>query len=172
MHTVSDVPDRNLLFRLAGIKTRPHGARHFTVKRGDGIGTPRKFQSQHGHAEIFVRSCRDSPVPAPSACLGKCRALAQRPQMLFHQFGVKTVVARGHGSVSREHYFARDPRHGLIKAESLVLHAAADRFQNRKSAVAFVEVKNARSDAHCPQRAEASDAQQQFLADTNAPSPP
>src|SRR6476646_1491718 len=88
--------------------------------------------------------------------------------MFFHQFGVKTVVARGHGSVSREHYFPRDPGHGLIKAESLILHAAVDRFQNGKPAMAFVEVQNSRSDAHGAERAEASHTQKQFLANTNA----
>ena len=48
------------------------------------------------------------------------------------------------------------------------LHAVANRFQHGKSAVAFVQVQNAGRDAHGPQGAETSDAQQQFLADADA----
>ena len=45
---------------------------------------------------------------------------------------------------------------------------SANRFQNRESTVAFVQVQNAGRDAHGVESAEAADAQQQFLANADA----
>ena len=56
----------------------------------------------------------------------------------------------------------------MIEANALALHAVTNRFQHGKSAVAFVQMQNAGRDAHGPERAETSDAQQQFLADADA----
>jgi hypothetical protein len=88
--------------------------------------------------------------------------------MLLHQFRVKAVVAGRHGSVGGENHFPGYPGHGLVKVQSLILHAAANRFQYGKPAVPFVEVKNARGDAHGAESAEASHAEQQFLPDPDA----
>ena len=54
------------------------------------------------------------------------------------------------------------------KLQAFFLHAAANRFQDGEATVSFVQVKNARRDAHRLQRAETADAQQQFLADADA----
>ena len=59
-------------------------------------------------------------------------------------------------------------RYGLVEAQAFVVHAVANRFQHGKPAVAFVQVKNAGRDAHRFERAEAADAKQQFLADSDA----
>ena len=89
--------------------------------------------------------------------------------MLFDQTRVEAVMAGGHRRVRREDHFARNARHGLVEIQAFLLHAAANRFEHRKSAVPFVQVQHAGRDAHGLQRAEAADAQQQFLADSNAP---
>ena len=68
-----------------------------------------------------------------------------------------------------EDHFARDAGHGFVKAQAFILHAVANRFQHRESAVPFVQMKNAGRDAHGFQRAEAADAQQQLLPDADAP---
>ena len=88
--------------------------------------------------------------------------------MLLHQFGVKPVVAGGHRGVGGENRFAGNPADSMIEADALALHAVTNRFQNGESAVAFVQVQNTGRDAHGLEGAEASDAQQQFLADPDA----
>ena len=85
--------------------------------------------------------------------------IAQRPEMLFDQFGVKPVVAGGHRSVGGEDHFAGNPADGLVKANAFVLHAVANRFQHGESAVAFVQVQNAGGDSHGLESAETSDPQ-------------
>ncbi len=127
-----------------------------------------KLQAQHGHAEILVGIAGIFAAQLHQLVVRKAQRLAQRAQMLFDQFGVEAVVAGGHRRVRGKDHFAGNAGHGLIEADALVLHAAANRFQNGKSAVAFVQVQNAGRDAHGSQRAEAADAEQQFLADTDA----
>ena len=55
-----------------------------------------------------------------------------------------------------------------VEAQAFILHAMANRFEHRKSAVSFVQVKNAGRDSHRFQCAEAADAEQQLLADAGA----
>ena len=64
--------------------------------------------------------------------------------------------------------FAGNAADGMIEADALALHAVSNRFQNGEAAVPFVQVQNAGCDAHGSEGAEASDAQQQFLADPDA----
>ena len=68
--------------------------------------------------------------------------------MFFDQSAVKPVVSGGHGSVRGEGHFARYPGHGLMEADALFLHAAADGLEHREPAVPFIEVQHARSDPH------------------------
>ena len=168
MHAVGDVPDGDRLFRLAGIEPRPHRARDFAVQRRYGVGAPRKFQAQHGHTKLFVRGCRILAPQRHQPFVGKTERIPQRPKMLLDQAGVEAVVARGNGSVRGKGHFAAHARHRLIEIQALFLHAAANRFEHRKSAVPFVQVQNAGRDSHRFQGAEASTPKQQFLADSNA----
>ena len=77
-------------------------------------------------------------------------------------------MAGGNGSVGGENRFAGNAADGMIEADALALHAVTNRFQHGEAAVAFVQVQNAGRDAHGSEGAEASDAQQQFLADPDA----
>ena len=54
-----------------------------------------------------------------------------------------------------------------MEVDALFFHPAANCLEHRESAVAFVQVQDARRNPHGLQGAKASDAQQQFLADTN-----
>ena len=76
-------------------------------------------------------------------------------------------MARGDRSVRGKDHLAGDPGHCLIKADSLVLHATANGLQNRKPAVAFVQVKNAGGNPYGAERAKTSNPKQQFLAHTD-----
>ena len=55
-----------------------------------------------------------------------------------------------------------------MDADALVVHPAADHLQHGKGAVPFVQVQHAGRDAHGLERANAADAEQQFLADAHA----
>ena len=66
-----------------------------------------------------------------------------------------------------ENHFPRHARRRDVKPDALFLHAHTDRFQHRKSAVPFVQVKNARRDAHGFKGAEASYAKHQLLPDSS-----
>src|SRR5208282_293903 len=51
---VGNVSNGNRIFGLARGESGPHGAGNFTVQRGNRVGSPREFQTEHGHAETFV----------------------------------------------------------------------------------------------------------------------
>ncbi len=148
VYAVGDMPDGNFVLGLAGIEAGPHGARNLAVQRGDRVGAPRQFQAEHGHAEILIAVAGIFPTQFHQAVCGNTQGFAQRSQMFFHQFGVEAIMAGGHWSVSGKDHFAGNPGHGLIKADSLILHATANGLQHREAAVAFVQVQNARRDAH------------------------
>ena len=56
----------------------------------------------------------------------------------------------------------------LVKPDPFFLHALANRLQDGKCAVAFVEMENAGRDSHRGERAEAADAQEHLLPDAQA----
>ena len=149
MHAVGDVADGNFVFRLAGIKAGPHGARNFAVQRGDGVGAPRKLQAQHRHAEFFVVIAGILAAQPHELLRAKCPSASRSgPRCSSIRSGIEAVVTGGHGRVRGEDDFARNARHGLVEAEPFVLHAAANGFEHGKAAVPFVQVQHAGSDAH------------------------
>src|SRR5579864_6100461 len=68
----------------------------------------------------------------------------------------------------RENHFAGDARNGAVEIQAFLLHAASNRFKDRKPAVPFVQVQDAWRYAHRLQGAEAANAQQQLLTDSKA----
>src|SRR5207245_5943899 len=50
VHAIGDMPDGDLVFLLAGVKSFPHRARNFAVQTRHRICAPRKPQTEHGHA--------------------------------------------------------------------------------------------------------------------------
>ena len=102
------------------------------------------------------------------AVMREAEIFAERSQMLFNQIRAEAVVAGGHRRVRGEDDFAGDAVDGVVEIQAFFLHAIANRFEHRESAMAFVEMQHARRDAHRFQRAEAADAEQQFLADADA----
>src|SRR5580765_3090660 len=93
MHTIRDVSDWNLVFRLALIKASPHGAGNLAVQSRDSIGTPRESKSQHCHAEKFV-GIRGLLAPeTKQAFLRKPQGLPQGADVLFHKAGFKAVMS-------------------------------------------------------------------------------
>src|SRR4051812_16835005 len=56
----------------------------------------------------------------------------------------------------------------MIEANAFTLHAISNGFKNCEAAMTFIHVQHAGRGAHGPERAVASDAQQQLLADTDA----
>ena len=171
MHAVGDVADGNRVFRLA--RDRGRSTSRATLRRAARRRhwrAARACRPSTVMQNCFVLDCRDSRAPVPSAC--RCdspSASRSGPRCSSIRSGVEPVVARGHRRVGGEDDFARHARHGLVEAEPFLLHAAANRFEHGESAVPFVQVQHAGRDAHGLQRAEAADAQQQFLADADAP---
>ena len=94
MHAIRNMADRNSLFRPSRIQRRPHRARHFPVQRGNSVGAPRKFQSQHRHAETFIGVVRILAPQRHQPVVRKSHGIPQRPQMLLDQPRVEAVVAR------------------------------------------------------------------------------
>src|SRR3974390_2238053 len=64
--------------------------------------------------------------------------------------------------------FARHPGNCCLESQTLILHAHANRFEDGKCAVAFVEVKDTGRNSQGFEDAESSDSEQQLLADSNA----
>src|SRR5579864_8390452 len=81
---------------------------------------------------------------------------------------MKAIVTCGNRSVGGEDYLPRYAGRCNVEIDSLFLHAHADRFQQRKTAVPFVQVQNAWLDAHGFEGAEASYAEHQLLSDASS----
>jgi hypothetical protein len=90
--------------------------------------------------------CRDSRGPAPSALRAKAQRSRSGPRCSSIRSAPKRSWPGRHRRVRGEDHFARDARHGLVEAEPFVLHAAANGFQHRESAVPFVHVQHAGRD--------------------------
>src|SRR5258708_29562587 len=88
--------------------------------------------------------------------VGKSERISQRSEMFLHQPSIEAVVSGGHGRVRRKRNFAGDARHGLIEVHTLFLHAAANSFPHRKSAMPFIQVKHPTPDAPATQRSKAT----------------
>src|SRR5271169_5600825 len=91
--------------------------------------------------------------------------------MLLNQNRIEAVVTGGNRCVGRKNYFAGNPRNGSVEIQAFLLHAAANRFEDGKPAVPFVQMQNAWRNAHRLEGAEAAHAQKQFLTDSKAAIP-
>src|SRR4051812_831879 len=87
--------------------------------------------------------------------------------MFLDQPGIEAIMSCGYGSVRGEYDFPGDPRNRGIEGDAFVFHAHADRFQHRKSAVAFVEMKDAGRNAESLQSPQSAHTKEQFLANTD-----
>ena len=82
--------------------------------------------------------------------------------------GLEAIMAGGDGRVGGEDDFAGNLAGGGVEVEAFFVHARADGFKDGEAAVAFVEMQDAGRDAHGLERAEAADAEQQFLTNAGA----
>src|SRR5207247_11427024 len=75
-------------------------------------------------------------------------------------------MARGNGRMCREDGLAGDLTQSVVEPHAVIVHPLANDFQRAKSAVALVEMINARCNAQRSQRLDAADAEDQLLANT------
>jgi hypothetical protein len=129
------------------------------VQRGNCVGAAGKTESEHGHAEIFFAIIRIFAAETEEAFLGKSELFADKTQVFFQKSGIEAIVAGRDRSVSGKNHLARNARYGIVETDSFFFHAKANRFENGKGAVTFVEMENAGSDSHGTKGAEAADAE-------------
>jgi hypothetical protein len=79
--------------------------------------------------------------------------------MFFQKSGIEAIVAGRDRSVSGENHLTRNARYGVVETDTFLFHAKANRFENGKGAVTFVEMEDAGRDSHGPKGAEAADAE-------------
>ena len=138
------------------------------MQRRHCIGAPREPQCQHRHTKQFVRIVGILAAQSHQAFLGESQGLAKRPDVLLDQTGIETVVPGWYWSMRGEHHFARHSRHRRVKRDAFLLHPHANRFQHRKCAVPFVQVKNAGRNSQSFESAQSAHAQQQLLTNADA----
>src|SRR5579871_6817462 len=126
------------------------------MQRRDSVGMSRQTKSKNSHAKQFFRVRRILAAQAQQSVLRKSERLAERPDMLFDQVGVESIVSGGDGSVCGENNLAGDSRYRRVKSDAFVFHAHANRFQHRKGAVTFIQVQNAGSNAQRSQSSESA----------------
>ena len=80
----------------------------------------------------------------------------------------EAIMASRDRSMSSEDDFARDLAGGGRKVQAFFLHAVSNCLKDGETAVSFVQVKDAREDAHGLECAESADSEQQFLANAGA----
>ena len=73
--------------------------------------------------------------------------------------------------MGREDNFAGNSRSGFVESHAFFLHSIANSFEDGKRAVSFVQMKDARRDAHRFQRAKTANSQKQLLPDAHAAVP-
>ena len=110
VHAVGDVPDGNFVLGLAGIKAGPHV--RATLRHASAETALARRESFRPSTVMQKSSLRIAGILASQLhqlLVGDAQRVAQRAQMLFHQFGVEAVVAGGHRSVRGENHFAGNP---------------------------------------------------------------
>ena len=163
--TVGDVPDRHFLFNPRRPKARPHPSADMAMQGADGVGPPRQLEAEHCHAEWLVMVVRLNPAHSHQVFMGDAEGVAGRPEMLFDQAPVKSVMARWHGGVSGKDRLPGYLANRLIERIAIPLHSAPYGLKGRKGRMAFVEMVDAGNDAHCPDRLHATNTKDHFLPD-------
>src|SRR5262249_34510099 len=87
--------------------------------------------------------------------------------MFLYETCMESIMTGGHRRMSGENNFPRDPSDGFLKTDAFVLHPRANRFQQYKPAVPFVQMENTRSDPHRSEGTEGSNTKQEVLANSN-----
>ena len=102
VNAVGDVADGNFLFHAPRPQVRPHPAADVPVQCAHGVGTARKLQADHRHAERFAFVVRLDAAEAHELLQRDTQLIAQRSKMFFDQAGVETVVPGRHRRVRGE----------------------------------------------------------------------
>ena len=84
--------------------------------------------------------------------------------MFFDQPAVKAIVSGRNGRVRGEDRPLADFPQRFVKRQPIIPHSLPDHFERHESAVAFIEMVDARRDSHGRQGANSTHAQHQFLA--------
>src|SRR5208282_4984757 len=164
MNAICDVANRHGVLRLLRVKRPPHRPRNLAVQGRHRIGAAGKFEPQDRHAELFLVVVGAHASEAHQIIVREAKLITQGPQMLFDEIGIEAVVTGRDRGVRGEDDFARNLARGGHKIHALFLHATANRLENCEAAVAFVQMKHSRRDAHGSECTEAAHAQQKFLA--------
>ena len=146
VHAVRDVSDRHRVF--GSPRKKPVHMARDTSPCSDETALARResFRPSTVMQNCHDDGCRVLRCPAPSGARAKCPSASRSgPRCSSIRSAPKRSWPGGHRRVRGENHFARTRRHGLIEADAFVLHAAANRFQHRESAVAFVHVIDARA---------------------------
>ena len=137
------------------------------MQSGNGIGASRQFQPQDRHAELFVLVAGILASERHQLVGRQPQKFSERPQMFLDELRAKAIVPRRHWRVRGKHHFPRNAVDCIVEPQAFILHSIANGFEDRKSAVPFVEVKNARRDAHRFQGTKTSHTEQQLLPDSD-----
>src|SRR6185312_3332989 len=86
--------------------------------------------------------------------------------MFFHQAWMEAIMTSRYRSMSGKYNFARDARRGVVEVQAFIVHAAGNGFEERESAVTFIQVQNTGCDSHCAQRTESTYTKHKFLANS------
>jgi hypothetical protein len=123
------------------------------------------LQPEYGHTEGFLDVVGVDPAERQEAALVESKPGPQPPELLFHHVCTESIMAGLDGRMSGQNGLDARFSKRLIDAEPIVLHSLTHSLQQGKGAVAFVQVDDGRTYANCAQRPQASDTEQDLLAD-------
>ncbi len=127
-----------------------------------------RLEREDRHAERLVAIRRVDAAEAHESLAIDPERFAQRPEVLVDERGSEAVVAGRHRRVGREDDLRRHTPQRFPRVDAFDDHALADELERGERAVALVEMEHARRDAERRERADAADAEQQFLPDPDA----
>jgi hypothetical protein len=127
-----------------------------------------RFEREHGHAKGLTVIGGVDAAETHELVVVEAERFAQRTEMLVDEGRREPIVSCRHRRMGREDDLCRDSSQRFPCIDTFDTHPLSNELERREGAMTFVQVQDAGRDAERAQHANATNAEQQFLADPDA----
>ena len=167
MDAIGDADDGNLVNRNLGPYLLPYFPGDSCMELADTIGPVGQTHGQNSHAKVAVAIVRIDPPEPQEFVPRNAQARIVIAEIAVHQIRVEPVDASRHRCVGGEHVSCRGRLTGLGEGQAVLFHQQPHPLQGQKGRMSLVHVAYGGSQIQRLQGADATDAQEDLLADAH-----
>ena len=161
---VGDGGDGDFPDRKTGPQVFPHFLRDLAVQAADGVAEGGGLHGEDGHGKRFVGIGACGASQSQECIQIDAGLSAVELEVFADQAGVEAVKAGGDGGVGGENVVGARGVQGFVESQTLFGHQDADALDGQERRVAFVHVIDGGVESQGFERAQAADAEDDFLA--------